>query len=195
MTAHNLESRRSRRKLENSYVVRCGVRYAYGISSPFFFNEWLEKHGIIGSRSPNCNDSLRNLIVSGFFRCSMMIITACTPTTPILMTSNLPYRALILPYKALVMSEVCMRFQKNVWNLMKWSINGKCIVSNLKILICASGQVCTPFSLHVWTKSFLRCAWGLWHVKYVGGGVFQNRMHTWPCKIPHAHLPTSDGYC
>ena len=47
MTAHNLESRRSRGKLENSYVVRCGARYAYGISSPFFFNEWLEKHGIM----------------------------------------------------------------------------------------------------------------------------------------------------
>ena len=112
----------------------------------------------------------------------MMMITACTPTTPILMTSNLPYRALILPYKARVMSEVCMRLQKNVWNLMKWSINGKCIVSNLKILICASGQVCTPFSLHVWTKSFLRCAWGFWHVEFFKTActpdLVKYRMHT-----------------
>ena len=34
--------------MENSYVVRCGIRHAYGISFPLhLFNEWLEKHGIM----------------------------------------------------------------------------------------------------------------------------------------------------
>ena len=34
--------------MENSYVVRCELRYACGISSPLLlFNEWLEKHGIM----------------------------------------------------------------------------------------------------------------------------------------------------
>ena len=34
--------------MENSYVVRCGVKYAYGVSFPLlFFNELLEKHGIM----------------------------------------------------------------------------------------------------------------------------------------------------
>ena len=37
--------------MENSYVVRCGVRYAYGISFPLlFFNEWLEKNEIMRSQ-------------------------------------------------------------------------------------------------------------------------------------------------
>ena len=35
-------------KMKNSYVVRCGARYAYRILFPLlFFNEWLEKHGIM----------------------------------------------------------------------------------------------------------------------------------------------------
>ena len=36
------------KNVENSYVVRCGVRYAYGISLTLIFcNELLEKHGIM----------------------------------------------------------------------------------------------------------------------------------------------------
>ena len=41
--------------MENSYVARCGARYAYGISFPLlFFNEWLEKHGIARNQFQEC---------------------------------------------------------------------------------------------------------------------------------------------
>ena len=40
--------------------------------SHFFFNEWLEKYGIIRNKfqEPNCTNSLRNFTVTGFFKCS-----------------------------------------------------------------------------------------------------------------------------
>ena len=62
------------KNVENSYVVRCGVRYAYGISLTLIFcNKLLEKQSEkseISSGSPNCTDSLRNYTVSGSFKCS-----------------------------------------------------------------------------------------------------------------------------
>ena len=52
--------------MENSYVFRCEVRHAYGLSFGVFFNEWLEGMGLceISSRSPNCTDSLTNFTVT-----------------------------------------------------------------------------------------------------------------------------------